>query len=39
VRQLRRKAGLCGSQWPAGMAAFRYRTETFDSGAGAALAA
>jgi uncharacterized protein len=39
VRELRRKAGLYGSQWPAGMAAFRYRTETFDSGEGAALAA
>ena len=39
VRQLRRKAGLYGSSWPAGMAAFRYRTETFASGAGAALAA
>jgi hypothetical protein len=39
VRQLRRKAGLYGSHWPAGMAAFRYRTETFDSGEGAALAA
>jgi uncharacterized protein len=39
VRQLRRKAGLDGSEWPGGMAAFRYRTETFDSGAGAALAA
>lgn len=39
VRQLRRKAGLDGLQWPAEMAAFRYRTETFDSGAGAALAA
>lgn len=39
VRQLRRKAGLYGSQWPAGMAAFRYRAETFGSGAGAALAA
>ena len=39
VRQLRRKAGLYGSQWPAGMAAFRYRAETFDSAEGAALAA
>jgi len=39
VRQLRRKAGLYGSQWPAEMAAFRYRTETFGSGEGAALAA
>ena len=39
VRQLRRKAGLYGSQWPAEMAALRYRTETFDSGEGIALAA
>ena len=39
VRQLRRKAGLYGSLWPAGMTAFRYRAETFDSGEGAALAA
>ena len=39
VRQLRRKAGLFGSQWPAEMAAYRYRTETFDCGEGAALAA
>jgi AmmeMemoRadiSam system protein A len=39
VRQLRRKAGLYGSLWPPGMAAFRYRAETFDSGEAAALAA
>ena len=39
VRLLRRKAGLYGSLWPREMAAFRYRTETFDSGEGAALAA
>ncbi len=39
VRQLRRKAGLYGSLWPCGMAAFRYRAETFDSGEDAALAA
>jgi uncharacterized protein len=39
VRHLRRKAGLHGSHWPRGMAAFRYRTETFDSAEGAALAA
>lgn len=39
VAQLRRKAGLHGSLWPAGMAAFRYRTETFDSAKSAALAA
>lgn len=39
VRQLRRKAGLHGSQWPAELAAYRYRTETFDSAEGAALAA
>jgi len=39
VRQLRRKAGLYGSHWPRGMAAFRYRTETFGSEEGAALAA
>jgi uncharacterized protein len=39
VRQLRRKAGLYGSLWPAEMAAWRYRTETFESGESAALAA
>lgn len=39
VRQLRRKAGLYGLLWPRGMAAFRYRTETFASAEGAALAA
>jgi len=39
VRQLRRKAGLYGSHWPPAMAAFRYRTHSFDSGEGAALAA
>ena len=39
VRLLRRKAGLYGSPWPPGMAAFRYRAETFDSQEGAALAA
>lgn len=40
VAQLRRKAGLHGSLWPRAMAAFRYRTETFDDSAGsAALAA
>lgn len=39
VAQLRRKAGLQGPVWPAGMTAFRYRTETFDSARSAALAA
>jgi len=39
VAQLRRKARLHGVHWPAGMAAFRYRTETFDSGESSALAA
>jgi uncharacterized protein len=39
VAQLRRKAGLQGSLWPREMAAFRYRTETFDSAESAALAA
>ncbi len=40
VAQLRRKAGLRGALWPREMAAFRYRTESFDDSAGsAALAA
>jgi AmmeMemoRadiSam system protein A len=39
VRRLRRKADLHGLLWPAGMAAFRYRTETFVAGEGVALAA
>lgn len=29
--QLKRKAGLCYSTWPAGMTALRYGTETFSS--------
>ena len=39
VAQLRRKAGLHGSLWPRELAAFRYRTETFESAESAALAA
>lgn len=39
IAQLKRKAGWSSSFWPPGMAAFRYRTQTFQSGRDVPIAA